>query len=120
MVFANHLQKSQIFFIILFHKSIAQLIFGITFGISNQNNMKNYSNLNANEISVLKAVALSSDGNGGDFTYFSDVVKKMEIKLRDTQIKGYLSQLETKRYIMISDGQICPNGDVDFLTDYEF
>ena len=42
MLFSHHLQKSQIFFIILFHKSIAQLILGITFGISNQNIM-NYT-----------------------------------------------------------------------------
>ncbi len=41
MVFSNHLQKSQIFFIILFHKSIAQFILGITFEISNENKMEN-------------------------------------------------------------------------------
>lgn len=40
MVFANHLQKSQIFFIILFHKSIAQFILLCMFAISNQNFMK--------------------------------------------------------------------------------
>lgn len=37
MVFANHLQKSQIFFDILLHKSIAQFILLCMFVISNQN-----------------------------------------------------------------------------------
>jgi hypothetical protein len=82
--------------------------------------MKTYTNLNQNEISVLKAIALSSEGNGGDFTYFEDVIEELEISLTKEQVKGYFSQLEKKKYIGICEGQICAAGDADYLTDYEF
>ena len=84
------------------------------------NAMKTYTNLNQNEISVLKAIALSSEGNDGDFTYFEDVIEELEICLTKEQVKGYFSQLEKKNYIAIYDGQICAAGEVDCLTDYEF
>ena len=84
--------------------------------------MKTYTNLNANEAAILKAVVLSSEGNGGDFTYFSDVMKEVS-DLTDKQVKGYISQLAQKKYIYVSDDrfcQICASGDADNLLDYEF
>jgi len=84
-----------------------------------QNIMNTYTNLNENEKLVLKAISIASDANGGDFTYFDEVQRKIE-GLTKEQIKGYFSQLEKKNYIMICEGQICAAGEVDFLTDYEF
>ena len=80
--------------------------------------MTTYTNLNNNEISVLKSISISSKGNGGDFTYFDDVMKS--INLSEAQVKGYLSQLEKKDYIDIQDKQIVAGSEVDFLTDYKF
>lgn len=82
------------------------------------NKMTTYTDLNNNEISVLKAISISSKCNGGDFTYFEYVMKN--INLSEAQVKGYLSQLEKKDYISIQDKQIVASGEVDFLTDYEF
>ena len=82
--------------------------------------MKTYTNLNQNEISVLKAIALSSKDNGGDFTYFEYVIAKLEISLNKEQVKGYFSQLEKKKYIGICEGQIFAAGQVDYLDEYEF
>ena len=76
------------------------------------------TNLNSNEKLVLQAIALSSKCNGGDFTYFDDVMKS--INLSEAQVKGYLSQLEKKDYIDIQDKQIVAGSEVDFLTDYKF
>ena len=76
------------------------------------------TNLNSNEKLVLQAVALSSKANGGDFTYFDYVMKN--VNLSESQVKGYLSQLEKKDYIAIQDKQIVASGEVDFLTDYKF
>jgi hypothetical protein len=77
-------------------------------------------NLNTNEKLVLQMVSLSSEQNGGDFTYFDYVLNKMGALLSKNQVKGYLSQLEQKNYISIFEGQIFPAGDIDFLTDYKF
>jgi len=83
--------------------------------------MKNYSNLNVNEISVLKSISLSSDKNGGDFTYFSNISVE---GLSNEQLKGYISQLSQKKYIQVEERSKDPmifSGDyVDFLTEYEF
>ena len=82
--------------------------------------MKTYADLNKNEIAVLKAIAISSENDGGDFTYFDYVMQSLEIKLSNEQVKGYFSQLEKKKYIIISAGQICASLKVDYLTDYKF
>jgi hypothetical protein len=82
--------------------------------------MKNYNDLNTNEKLVLQFVSISSEMNGGDFTYFDFVIKKMGALMSGNQVKGYLSQLEKKKYITISEGQICCGIFVDFLTDYQF
>ena len=83
--------------------------------------MKNYSNLNVNEISVLKSISLSSDKNGGDFTYFSNISVE---GLSNEQLKGYISQLSQKKYIQVEerskDAMIFSGDYVDFLTEYEF
>jgi hypothetical protein len=54
-----------------------------------------------------------------DEQYINYINNKIEVLTKE-QIKGYFSQLEKKNYIMICEGQICPAGEVDFLTDYEF
>lgn len=81
--------------------------------------MKTYTDLNNNEILVLQAIAISSDGNGGDFTYFQYVMDEINTLTKE-QVKGYISQLEKKDYIIVDEGQICASMKVDFLTDYEF
>jgi hypothetical protein len=83
-------------------------------------------NLNSNEKLVLEAVSTTSKCNGGDFTYFKDVIKKLNLAMincnfnNEAQIKGYLSQLQKKNYIDIQDNQIVAAGEVDYLTDYKF
>lgn len=85
--------------------------------------MKNYNNLNENEILVLKAIVKASDkSTGGDFTYFDEVMEFIT-DLNDKQVKGYLSQLSQKNYVCVSDDKFCQiySGKfVDFLTEYEF
>jgi hypothetical protein len=85
--------------------------------------MKNYNNLNENEILVLKAIVKASDKyTGGDFTYFTEVMEFIT-EFNDKQVKGYLSQLSQKKYVGVSEDkfcQICPGQFVDFLTEYEF
>jgi hypothetical protein len=59
-------------------------------------------NLNPNELTVLKAIAIGHRNAGGDFTYFYQVfeeLKKMGSELAQNQAKGYLSQLVQKGYI---------------------
>ena len=88
-----------------------------------QNEQNNYSNLNENEILVLKAIATASEANGGDFTYFDEVVSQINA-LTQNQVKGYISQLSKKNYIYVDEeefnGQISAGDNVDFLTDYKF
>jgi hypothetical protein len=85
--------------------------------------MNTYTDLNTNEIEVLKAISIASDGNGGDFTYFDEAMKHIN-SLTEEQVKGYVSQLTQKKYIITSkEGkhtQICSGMYVDFLTEYEF
>jgi hypothetical protein len=85
--------------------------------------MNTYNNLNENEILVLKAIVIASDeSTGGDFTYFDEVMEKINT-LTQQQVKGYVSQLSQKNYIYVSDDkfcQICAGQYVDYLTDYEF
>lgn len=76
------------------------------------------TNLNTNEKMVLMAIAKSSDCNGGDFTYFDYAMTFCKALFSESQVKGYLSQLEKKKYIIICDGQICAGSNADFLTDY--
>lgn len=85
--------------------------------------MKTYTDLNTNEIEVLKAISISSKGNGGDFTDFKDVMTEIS-GLTQGQVKGYISQLSQKKYISVETGTsnplICTGAYVDFLTEYEF
>jgi len=85
--------------------------------------MNTYTDLNTNEIEVLKAISIASDANGGDFTYFDEAMKQIK-SLTEDQVKGYVSQLTQKKYIITSkEGkytQICAGMYVDFLTEYEF
>lgn len=82
---------------------------------------ENTTNLNSNEIKVLKAISIASDIEGGDFTYFKYVMKKIE-GLNEREVKGYISQLSQKDYINVEvgSGMIFKGQFVDFLTDYEF
>ena len=79
------------------------------------------NNLNENEIKALKAISIASDIEGGDFTYFKYVMRKID-GLNDRQVKGYISQLAQKSYINVElgTGMIFKGEYVDFLTDYEF
>jgi hypothetical protein len=88
-----------------------------------------YADLNENEIKVLKAISISSKGNGGDFTYFDDVMKEInkitnpENDLTQQQLKGYISKLKQKQYIAITEdefSQIYAGKYHDYLTDYKF
>ena len=85
--------------------------------------MKTYTNLNTNEVAVLKAIVDASIKYAdGDFTYFDEVMEQIT-DLTDKQVKGYISQLAQKKYIYVSDDrfcQICASGDADNLLDYEF
>ena len=79
------------------------------------------TNLNENELLVMKAIVTSSESHGGDFTYYNDAVKHITT-LTEAQVKGYLSQLEQKNYINVSadkSRQIFAGKYVDFLTEYE-
>ena len=70
-----------------------------------------YADLNENEIKVLKAISISSKGNGGDFTYFDDVMKEInkitnpENDLTQQQLKGYISKLKQKQYNAITEDE---------------
>ena len=55
--------------------------------------------LNDNEINVLHAIMNAHGYNGGDFTYHEDVMDFTD--LTSNQVKGYLSQLQSKKYITI-------------------
>jgi hypothetical protein len=85
--------------------------------------MNAYSDLNQNEILVLKAIVIASDkSTGGEFTYFDEVMCEIT-ELTQQQVKGYISQLCQKKYIYVSDDefcQICGSVKVDYLTDYTF
>ncbi len=60
----------------------------------------NYSNLNTNELNVLKAIVKASDDlTGGDFTYAADV--ELPTGITKNQMSGYISQLVTKEYISV-------------------
>ena len=82
------------------------------------------TNLNQNEIKVLKSIVLASDDStGGEFTYFDEVMEFIS-DINANQVKGYFSQLVQKDYIHISDDeykQISRGGlEIDYLTDYQF
>ena len=85
--------------------------------------MNTYTDLNTNEIAVLKAISIASKSQGGDFTDFNDVMKQID-SLTTQQVKGYISQLSQKGYISVEEGaknpQIFSGKYVDFLTHYEF
>jgi hypothetical protein len=76
------------------------------------------TDLNQNEKMILLCVANSSKVNGGDFTYFDYAMKLCKALFSENQVKGYLSQLEKKKYIVIFEKQISASRKVDFLTDY--
>jgi hypothetical protein len=84
--------------------------------------MNTYSNLNQNEILVLKAIVIASDkSTGGEFTYFDEVMFEIT-EFTEQQVKGYISQLCQKNYIYVSDDKFCQicGRNVDYLTDYTF
>lgn len=85
--------------------------------------MNTYTDLNTNEMEVLKAISIASNATGGDFTYFDEVMEHIT-SLTEQQVKGYVSQLTQKKYIIaFKDGkhtQISSGMYVDYLTDYEF
>ena len=85
--------------------------------------MNTFNDLNANEISVLKAISLSSKDSGGDFTDFQDTMKLIK-GLTKQQVKGYLSQLSQKGYVSVEEESnnpmICAGKYVNFLTHYNF
>ena len=59
--------------------------------------------LNENEQKVLGAVIETGKGNGGDFTFFSDVFEYLEGALTENQIKGYISDLQEKDLISVGE-----------------
>ena len=63
--------------------------------------------LNDNEIKVLRALEEGHANAGGDFTYIDEI----ECNLSLNQLKGYLSQLQTKKYIIICN----ESNQVNFL-----
>jgi len=81
--------------------------------------METYTDLNANEILVLKAISKSSNGNGGDFTYFDDTMKKIT-EFTKQQVKGYISQLCQKGYIDVDEYQMIYAIKEENLLDFEF
>ena len=63
-------------------------------------------NLNDKEIGVLKACADNAlDAAGGDFG-FTDEVPAYVPELDANQVKGYLSQLQSKGYICIDESYV--------------
>ena len=80
----------------------------------------NFSDLNNNEKQVLIAIAKASDYNGGDFTYATEIDKDDLGEITERQLKGYISQLVQKGYILCEVGgkQIFASSKVDFLTEY--
>lgn len=55
--------------------------------------------LNENEIKVLKALEKAHSNAGGDFAYADEIVCDLSVN----QVKGYLSKLQKKEYITISE-----------------
>lgn len=90
-----------------------------------QTNMKNTNNLNDNEILVLKAIVSASyKYTRGCFTYFNEVLEFVT-DLKEQQLKGYISQLTQKNYIVMSKDdyqnyQITAGMNLELLTQYEF
>jgi hypothetical protein len=80
----------------------------------------NFSDLNSNETQVLLAIAKASDYNGGDFTYATEIDNDDLGEITERQLKGYISQLVQKGYILCEAGgkQIFASSKVDFLTEY--
>lgn len=71
-------------------------------------NNLNENNLNENELIVLDAVIDGHANAGGCFTYFDEVceeIRKRAVKLTQSQIKGYISQLTSKGYIICGDDE---------------
>lgn len=87
--------------------------------------MKNTNNLNDNEILVLKAIVSASyKYTRGCFTYFNEVLEFVT-DLKEQQLKGYISQLTQKNYIVMSKDdyqnyQITAGMNLELLTQYEF
>lgn len=72
------------------------------------------TDLNENEIKVLKSLIRSSSGNGHDFGWTDEYD---EIGLSKHQMAGYIGQLSTKGYISLSDHSTDPGtecNDVQF------
>jgi hypothetical protein len=88
-----------------------------------QTNMTN--NLNENETLILKAIVDASyKYTRGCFTYFNEVIEFVN-GLSQEQVKGYISQLTQKNYILMSkdengDYQITPGMTFELFTQYQF
>tara|TARA_R110000744_G_scaffold139559_1_gene250631 strand:- start:583 stop:858 length:276 start_codon:yes stop_codon:yes gene_type:complete len=80
--------------------------------------MSVFEELNTKETLVLKSIILTSNYNGGDFTYIDDVMHDLVQEnnlLSINQIKGYLSVLQSKKFIYCCDyGQICAGNNFEY------
>tara|TARA_R110001632_G_scaffold203546_1_gene326937 strand:- start:477 stop:737 length:261 start_codon:yes stop_codon:yes gene_type:complete len=67
------------------------------------------TNLNTNENLVLKGIVMSADKHaGGDFTYIEYIDENTPNTITINQIKGYLTILQKKEFILCCEGgQIC-------------
>ncbi len=74
------------------------------------------TNLNLNEKLVLKAIVNSADDYaGGDFTYIEYIDDNTPYNFSINQIKGYLTILQKKEYILCCEGgQICAGDKFDY------
>jgi|TARA_B110000908_G_scaffold168514_1_gene223591 hypothetical protein len=81
------------------------------------------TNLNTTEKQVLNSVIESAKMNDGSFTYIDDVMHELveeNNSLSINQVKGYLSQLQTKKYIQCcEEGQICAGNMFEYSNFYE-
>ena len=74
----------------------------------NIHTMSNETTLNQNEQLVLNDIRTQAmNSTGGDFTYFSDVMKHTQIGkfLTSQQVKGYLSILQQKSFLKVENGK---------------
>ncbi|CAB5224264.1 hypothetical protein UFOVP386_40 [uncultured Caudovirales phage] len=86
--------------------------------------MKKQLELTEGEVQVIKAIIQASDkSTGGDFTYFDEVEAELKGIFSSSQVKGYLSSIQAKELIHISDDkyrQICGTGwqNLRSLSEY--
>ena len=78
-------------------------------------------NLNDNEKKVLdKIIEASVISTGGEFTDFDELMQEITL-FTENQVKGYLSQLQKKEYILICEEFLSINAGEKFKHfDYNF